>query len=296
MAETGYSDAADVLVRQSAELVDGALASRLTGRDLPGSLVEAMGYASLGGGKRLRPALVFAACDAVGGDREDVVACALAVELVHAFSLVHDDLPAMDDDDLRRGQPTVHVRFGEAMAILAGDALLAEAFAVLLEDARVSKVVVGELAVATEQMIAGQVGDSFPGDVEEGRSEIEHLETIHRRKTGALIRASCRMGAMVGGASESELSSITSYGEAMGLMYQVVDDLLDVERTSEELGKRSGKDAEAGKLTYPGVMGVDGARGRALELHEEGVGAIGVLGERARGLEALSAMLVARRS
>ncbi|MFG0258460.1 MAG: polyprenyl synthetase family protein [Phycisphaerales bacterium JB043] len=286
----------ETLVGDAALLVDGALAARLEGRDLPASLVEAMAYASLDGGKRLRPALVFASCDAVGGTREDVVSCALAVELVHAFSLVHDDLPALDDDDLRRGRATVHVRFGEAMAILAGDALLAEAFAIVLEDDGVSKAVVRELADATEQMIGGQVCDSFPLEAGEGVSRVAHLEMIHRRKTGALIRASCRMGAMVGGASESDLERITSYGEAIGLMYQVVDDLLDVEQTSERAGKRTGKDATAGKLTYPGELGVEGARERVGELHRESLGAIGALGERARGLVALSEMMVSRTS
>jgi geranylgeranyl diphosphate synthase, type II len=282
------------IVDEAAQAVDALLHQRFDGRDLPEGLLTAMRYATVDGGKRLRPALVFASCDAVGGNRADVLSAAAAVELVHAFSLVHDDLPAMDDDDLRRGRPTVHVKFGEAMAILAGDALLAEAFALLLEDEGVSKAIVGELARATEQMIAGQVVDSFPEPLENGGDRIGLLEMIHRRKTGALIRASCRMGALLSVETGETLDAITRYSEAVGLMYQIVDDLLDVEQTSEQAGKRTGKDALAGKLTYPGELGVEGANARAAQLHDDSMRAIEALGPEADGLRSLSTMLVSR--
>ncbi len=260
-----------------ARLIEGAG----LGGDLSKGLREAMDYAVLGGGKRLRPVLTWLACEAAGGDAEVCLPAAAAVEFVHAFSLVHDDLPAMDDDDLRRGRPTLHIHTNEAMAILAGDALLNLAFAAVLETPSSDSVrvaLVRELTRGCAGMISGQVFDTMPGlDPEaDGRAR---LERIHRNKTGALIRCASRMGAICGGADGATLEALTVYADAVGHMFQAVDDLLDVEQSAEHAGKRTGKDAEAGKLTYPGLMGVEGTRAEVARLLAEVEGAIEPLGE-----------------
>lgn len=244
--------------------IERAIASAIDEAAFPPVLAEAIRYAALDGGKRLRPLLLIHACAAAGGDEraiERAMPAAAAIELIHAFSLVHDDLPALDDDDLRRGKPTLHVHAGQAMAILAGDAMLCLPFEVLAsgDDAARSLALVRELAKATNAMIAGQVYDTLgglPGSMDAG----EKLEAIHRNKTGALIRAACRMGAVAAGADAGVLAALTEFGEHFGLIFQIVDDLLDVEQTTEHLGKRAGKDATAGKLTYPAVHGVEASR------------------------------------
>lgn len=254
---------------------------RLTaGWTLPANLVAAIRYSLLGGGKRLRPLLAWRCCEAVGASGESSLAAGAAVELIHAFSLVHDDLPAMDDDDLRRGKPTLHIHAGEAMAILAGDAMMTLAFEHLVakvSDAPLADGLVRELSQATTGMIAGQVYDSL-GGFPVGLSDHERLILIHRNKTGALIRAACRMGAMSGKASEQHLNAITRYSEAVGLMFQVVDDLLDIESTPEQTGKRTRKDATAGKLTFPGLLGVAQSKAEVRRLTEEAADAVTVLG------------------
>ncbi len=269
--------------------VEDYLERYLDERALPGNLREATKYAALAPGKRMRPLLVLYSCRAVGGEMEAAMAPAAAIEMIHAFSLVHDDLPAMDDDDLRRGRPTLHVKTNEAMAILAGDALMGLAFEMLMtrvSDAELARAVLGELAAGTNDMVAGQVYDTLP-DFEEGIEPLERLKAIHRHKTGALIRASCRMGAMMGGADAGRLASITAYGEAIGLMFQVVDDLLDVTQTTEHLGKTAGKDIDQDKLTYPSVLGLDGTRGEVRRLSELAHASLEGFGEAARPLRDL---------
>ncbi|MCA9273060.1 MAG: polyprenyl synthetase family protein [Phycisphaerales bacterium] len=266
------------------------------GGDLSAGLREAMAYAVLGGGKRLRPLLVWLACEAVGGDAGKCLPAAAAVEFVHAFSLVHDDLPAMDDDDLRRGRPTLHVHTNEAMAILAGDALLNLAFAALLESdasdsARVA--LVQELTRGCAGMISGQVYDTMPG-LDPEPDDRRRLERIHVNKTGALIRASARMGAICGGANTEQLEALTAYADAVGHMFQAVDDLLDVEQSAEQIGKRTGKDAQAGKLTYPGLLGVDGTRAEVARLLGEAERAIAVLDERGATLGSIARQMALR--
>jgi len=253
---------------ESVAKVDRFLADFLDNRPLPANLTEAIRYALLGGGKRLRPLLVLKSCEAVGGNEDNALAPAAAIEMIHCFSLVHDDLPAMDDDDTRRGRPTLHKHAGEAMAILAGDAMTSLAFELLarrVSPPSLSGQLVRELATSTNDMIAGQVYDTLP-DFDDSVEPIERLRTIHRHKTGALIRCACRMGAIAGGADRGSLDAISAYADAIGLMFQVIDDLLDVTQTSEHLGKAAGKDADNGKLTYPGLLGVEASREQVKQL------------------------------
>jgi geranylgeranyl pyrophosphate synthase len=243
-----------------------ALAARLDAFEGPARLREAMSYSVLAGGKRLRPLLCLAACDAVGAGAKVAMGPAVAVELVHTFSLIHDDLPAMDDDDLRRGRPTCHRAFGEAVALLAGDALLAEAFDAALDglaDAATGLRIVHELRRGTAGMVSGQILDLEGEGAHLGREALEHL---HRNKTGALIVASLRMGAIAAGASDEALSALTSFGERIGLAFQVVDDLLDVVGDPARLGKGAHGDARHGKSTFAELLGVEGARAYSLEL------------------------------
>ena len=261
----------------------------------PPSLRDAVAYALLAGGKRIRPLLAWHAAEACSSPGDAALPACAAVELVHAFSLVHDDLPALDNDDLRRGKPTLHLHAGEAMAILAGDAMLAHAFALLAESypGPLAASLASELSRACSRMIAGQVLDTlgWQGRAPES-SPREHLEEIHRGKTGAMIEASARMGALVADADRESLARITEYARAIGLMFQVVDDLVDVEQTSEHAGKRTGKDA--GKLTYPGVLGVEGSRALVASLREQALSAIRPLAEPAAPLAALCEHLAVR--
>ncbi len=241
---------------------------------LPATLLEAMRYSLLAPGKRLRPILTVMAAETCGGDDPWPAAC--AVEMIHAYSLIHDDLPAMDDDDLRRGQPTCHKKFGEALAILAGDALLTMAFGVLAEGYpdRTASACCRELARAAGAagMVGGQVEDlawEQENDRRDAGPTVEELEKLHLRKTGALIRASLRLGALAAYAQrlhpppEYVLECLDGYGRYLGLAFQIIDDLLDVEGDAEQTGKRVGKDAARGKLTYPGLLGVAESRRRA---------------------------------
>ena len=272
----------------------------LSGSEMATGLREAVAYGLLGGGKRVRPVLCLRCCGAVGGQEADALPAAAAVEMIHAFSLVHDDLPAMDDDDLRRGRPTLHRHAGEAMAILAGDVLQTLAVEVLTEevvDAATCRGLIRELCEATRLMIGGQVLDTLPEAwaQEEAASPEERLEMIHLGKTGALLRAACRMGAISGGADGSELAAITAYAEAIGLMFQIVDDLLDVTESPEQTGKATGKDAAAGKLTYPGVLGVEASRAEVGRLEKRALSAIAGLGDRAEPLREWCGFLARRR-
>ncbi len=235
--------------------------------ETPRKLIEAIEYSLLTGGKRLRPALViesWRACDGPEESREAALAAAGAVELVHTFSLVHDDLPAMDDDDLRRGKPTNHKVFGEAMAILAGDAMLAMAFEVVARHAppQVAAPLIRELAHATgpQGMIGGQVLDI---EGENQTLSLDQLQDIHRRKTGALLTGACRLGAIAAGATQAQLDALTRFGHHLGLAFQITDDVLDVTSTPHQLGKATNKDAGKGKNTYPELLGLDGSRAEA---------------------------------
>jgi geranylgeranyl diphosphate synthase type II len=274
--------AARAHLKESAALVEGELKRWLASRgDVPKRLREAMEHSLLAGGKRLRPALVLAACDLVGGEREAALPGALALEMIHTYSLIHDDLPAMDDDDLRRGKPTCHVAFGEATAILAGDALLTEAFAVLAgskaEPKRVRRAI-AELATAAGA--AGMVGgQQLDLEGEGGKATAAAVEGIHEKKTAALIRASVLLGGVLGGGQDEEISSLGRYGHALGLAFQAADDVLDATSTAEELGKSPGKDAEQGKLTLVAAVGLEKARARARELADEAVKALSDLSD-----------------
>ena len=274
--------------------VDTALAPLFTApRAELARLYAAMAYSVMGGGKRVRPLLVYAACEALGGDsaRADQAAC--AVELIHAYSLVHDDLPAMDDDDLRRGRPTTHKAYDEACAILAGDGLQTLAFETLLaapQDAAVRLEMVALLARASGP--AGMVGGQAI-DLESVGRRIDQpaLETMHLHKTGALIAASVQLGALA-----SEAAGAGRYAEAIGLAFQVWDDVLDIESDTQTLGKRQGADLARDKPTYPALLGLDAAKAYALELRDTALAAIEALGEPAEPLRALARYIVARRS
>lgn len=282
--------------------IEAAIAEAL--RDAPGRpprLIEAMRYAALGPGKRLRPRLVLAACRACGGDPADAAAAASAVEMVHAYSLVHDDLPAMDDDDLRRGRPTVHRRYDEATAILAGDALLALAFETLAgppTPEAVAGPACRELARAAgpAMLVGGQADDllgaaAAPPPTEEA---LAHVEAIHRRKTGAMITVSLRLGGLCAGGEPAQLSALTAYGEALGLLFQVTDDLLDAVGLETTVGKRVGKDHEAGKLTYPGLLGLEASRAYAAELASQASSALDPFGDAAEPLRVLARQILMR--
>ena len=261
-------------------------------------LAEAIRYALLGSGKRLRPQLVLLAAEACGGSIDAALPAACAVEMVHAYSLVHDDLPAMDDDDLRRGRPTCHKVFGEAVAILVGDALLARAFEVLAADVRPPEVaarccaVLAHAAGATA-LVGGQAAD-LAGEVPGG--DVSGLESIHRRKTGALIVASLQLGGLVAGASAVQLAALESYGGHLGLAFQITDDLLDVAGSQAAVGKRVAKDAERGKVTFPGLLGVEESRRRAARSIDEACATLKPLGPAAEPLRALARFVGQRES
>ena len=286
MASMTVKKAFAEFVNQLVGQIERELDRRLTDATLAENLRDAVRYAALGGGKRLRPALIVLSCEAVGGTREDAYDAACAMELIHCFSLVHDDLPAMDDDSLRRGQPTLHVHAGEAMAILAGDVMVSLAFEFLSRGPVAGEVkarLMAELAQATTAMITGQVYDTL-GGFALTMSENDRLHLIHKNKTGALLRASCRMGALCGGASPAQLDDLTRFGDAMGLMFQIVDDLLDVTQSAEHIGKATGKDHAAGKITFPGVMGIDVSRREVERLRLESHRALSNLGAAAQPL------------
>ncbi|HXS73331.1 MAG TPA: farnesyl diphosphate synthase [Rhodanobacteraceae bacterium] len=266
----------------------------------PLELVRAMRYAVLGGGKRLRPLLVYAAGTALGASIEALDAPACAVELIHAYSLVHDDLPSMDDDDLRRGRPTCHVAFGEATAILAGDALQALAFEILASgrahsidaESRLDMLRLLGAACGAQGMAGGQAIDlAAVGQI----LDLPALERMHAHKTGALIRASVRLGALTAGCADAAmLDALERYGHAVGLAFQVRDDILDVEGETHALGKTAGKDAARAKPTFPSVLGMDASRAHLRELIDVARGALTALGERAAPLAELARYVAER--
>jgi geranylgeranyl diphosphate synthase type II len=263
----------------------------------PRLLVEAMDYSLMAGGKRLRPTLVLESAIACGGKAANVSAlsAAGAIELIHTFSLVHDDLPAMDNDDLRRGRPTNHKVYGEAMAILAGDGMISLAFELIATDAEpaVAAKLIAELAHATgpQGMIGGQVLDM---DGEQKSLSLEQLQELHRMKTGALLRSSCRLGALSAHASELQLIALTDYGRYLGLAFQIVDDVLDVTASAEQMGKATGKDAAKGKNTYPSLLGLKEAKHHAELQLDAAIDALKPLGRAADGLRRLAKFVVER--
>ncbi len=290
----------DYLARQR-ERVDAALDRGVPVETTPPETIHrAMRYSLFAGGKRIRPILCMAAADAVSDATRGVEDAACSLELIHTYSLIHDDLPALDNDDLRRGRPTSHKVFGEAMAILAGDSLLTLAFEVL---ARLDTVDSGRKTRLVEELAtaAGTVGGMIAGQVHDLEGEgqpptAQLLETIHRAKTGALLRASVRMGAVWAGAGDDEFEALSRYGEHAGLAFQIVDDLLDVEQSSDALGKTAGKDAAQHKITFPAVYGLERSHQMAerelAACHE----ALAPFGDRARWLRELADLIVHRKN
>lgn len=272
--------------------IDRTLDATLPPASTPPTVIhEAMRYAVLGGGKRVRPILAVAAAEACGAAIEPLLVPFSALELIHTYSLVHDDLPALDNDDLRRGRKTTHVVFGEAIGILAGDALLTEAFSWLARSTdNVRAIAEVAEAIDSKGMIGGQVADL------EGGNSLERLEFIHRNKTAKLITASVMLGGLLAGAPQKNLDALRRYGQSIGLAFQIVDDLLDQERTSEELGKTAGKDAAQGKLTYPSLIGVDAARKRADELLRDAVENAAIIGGSVNYLAPIARYICERRS
>jgi len=268
--------------------------------DAPAGLGEAMRYAVLDGGKRLRPLLVLAASDAVGGHADAALRAGCAVELIHAYSLVHDDMPCMDNDVLRRGKPTVHVKYGEAQAMLAGDAMQALAFEVLTPDAGMSPELMARLVqlLARASGHAGMAGGQAIDLASVGRRLDERtLRDMHRRKTGVLLQACVMMGAACGSASPAALAALSDYGAAIGLAFQVVDDVLDVTQASEILGKTAGKDVDQNKPTYVALLGLEAAQAYANELRDQAHAALARSGlPQAAGLACLADKIVERDS
>jgi geranylgeranyl pyrophosphate synthase len=293
MSDTSFN----TQLREKAQFVDRTLQRLLTVQRIYGELKEVLQYTLEAPGKRVRSVLVLWCCELVGGrvNRNAEIAAA-AVEMVHTYSLVHDDLPAMDDDDLRRGLPTCHKAFDEATAILAGDALLTLAFEILareIDEPAVAVKLIGQLAqdAGPSGMISGQMADL---KAENGQGNEEILEYIHIDKTAKMFRCAAVMGAICGGADESGLSSLSEYGLKIGLGFQIADDILDVCASSEQLGKTAGKDARAAKCTYPAVVGMSKSRQLAKKLANEAVAALESFGPKADTLRKLAMVLLER--
>lgn len=265
----------------------------------PPTIHQAMRYSIFAGGKRLRPILCLATAESLGGKIEPAIPLACALECIHTYSLIHDDLPCMDDDDLRRGKPTSHKVFGEAIAVLAGDALLTEAFQLTASFSGSKRYptadAVKELALSSGSLgiIAGQVAD-IEG---EGRKvPLSHVRYIHENKTAALIRCSIRLGAMASNATPTEMKNLTIFGHNLGLAFQVIDDILDVTQSSEELGKSAGKDLKAQKATYPALLGLDKARIEAEKLTTTSLNALRPLGKKGEILASIAGFLLDRKN
>ena len=293
-------------LKERASLVERSLAAAVPQSEGPSArLDEAMRYSLLDGGKRLRPILALASCEAVGGALDDALAFACALEMIHTYSLIHDDLPAMDDDDLRRGKPTNHKVFGEALAILAGDGLLTKAFEAAAHNAaelKLNGAACAELVrliafgAGAEGMVGGQVADLAAEGMTKKLSKAaaaRMLEAVHRRKTGALIIASLDAGALLAGASKTKREALCSYGECVGLAFQIADDVLDVVGDKKKLGKK-GSDRDNDKLTYASLYGVDGARAKARALVEMAHAHLKSFGARAAVLHELADYIIER--
>ena len=294
--------ALETYLQAQQERLEAALDHYLPAPDAPPpTLSEAMRYSVFAGGKRVRPILLLAAAGAVGGDGESVLPAACAMEFVHTYSLIHDDLPAMDDDDYRRGKPTSHKVFGEAVAILAGDALLTHAFEVMTCPDMRARFAGPVLLEATHRLaraagFAGMVGGQAVDMSSEGRAvSVDVLEYIHRHKTAALIGAAVAIGGLLGGGSTAQLAALKRYGQAIGLAFQIADDVLDVEGDSAALGKQVGQDAQHGKATYPALLGLEASRRRAAALLQEALAALGPFDDSADRLRQLARFIVNRR-
>ncbi len=288
-------------IQERKEVIDKALERYLPKPAGPeGKVIEAMRYSVSAGGKRVRPILLMAACDAVGGDSKELLPAACALECVHTYSLIHDDLPAMDDDDLRRGKPTCHKVFGEAIAILAGDGLLTYAFELMTHDDLLkncgSDLVTKAIYIFSKAAgVSGMVGGQTADVLFEGKPvDAETLAYIHSHKTGALIRASVEMGAILGRGDQNQIERLSSFGTALGLAFQVIDDLLDVVGDEEKLGKPVGSDIKNQKATYPALFGIEETRKRANELKEQALLALSAFGEEAEPLRAIARYVVER--
>ncbi len=291
-------------LKEKIAVVDAALEQHLPREEeRPRNLHKAMRYSIFAGGKRVRPILLLAACEAVGGAIDKAMPAACAMEMIHTYSLIHDDLPAMDDDDFRRGRPTNHKVFGEAIAILAGDGLLTEAFKLMANPAFSAGVdpaarlaVISEIATCAGSygMVGGQVVDMES----EGQPEMDlpTVQYIHTHKTGALIKASVVAGALLGGADQKQLAAIRRYGEAAGLAFQIADDILDIEGTTEEIGKDAGSDEARGKATYPAVMGLAAAKQEAKSMMDEALNALASFGTEAEPLREIARYIVERKN
>ncbi len=281
------------------QMVEEALRAALPEEEGPEArVVESMRYSLFAGGKRLRPILSLAAAEAVGGEPEDALPAGCALEMIHTYSLIHDDLPAMDDDDLRRGKPTNHKVFGEAIAILAGDALLTEAF-VLLSDYRA---LLPERAVQIIQVVAkaasyrGMVGGQVVDMLSQNRpADLETVKQMHSRKTAALIAAATEAGALAGKGAEAQVAAMARYGRSVGLAFQIADDILDIEGDAELLGKSTGADAARGKVTYPAAVGLERSREAAQELVDDALTALEGFNEGADPLRVLANYIITRR-
>lgn len=288
-------------LHQQTEKVNATLSRWVPGEsEPPQNIHKAMRYSLFAGGKRIRPILCLAAAETVDGQKQSVEDVACTLEMIHTYSLIHDDLPALDNDDLRRGRPTCHKVFGEALAILAGDALLTLAFQVLARvpgfELSTRALLSGELAQAcgtVRGMIGGQVHD-MEGEGTPPTAEL--LDSIHRAKTGALLRVSLRMGGICAGADSKELEALTRFGEHAGLAFQIVDDILDIEQSSEELGKTPGKDAKQGKITFPAVYGTERSRQMAEEERLQAHAALACFGPKAQNLRDLADLIVYRKT
>ena len=303
MARHGFPQGEKFDLRSHLDSTTKAVNSALNGflpraSTAPRSLHEAMRYSLFAGGKRMRPALCIAAAEACGGTRENALAQAAAVECIHTYSLIHDDLPAMDDDDFRRGKPTSHKVFGEGMAVLAGDALLTVAFEILASAEQTKRYstrdYILELARAagSRQLIAGQVADIESEGTPATSARLRH---IHERKTSALLRCSVRLGGMSANCTPPQLQALSTFGKNVGLAFQVIDDILDVTQSSEKLGKTAGKDAKAGKATYPSVVGLEKSRKIARQLTTKAFDSLKPFDrKRVRALEALAEHLLNR--
>lgn len=283
-------------------IVEEALTRYLPAQDnVPAEIFKAMHYSVFAGGKRIRPILCLAAVEALGGDIAQALPVACALELIHTYSLIHDDLPAMDNDDFRRGKPTSHKVFGEAIAILAGDALLTEAFNLLSRSEKVRLVAERRLAViqviAQAAGIFGMVGgQALDLLAENAKPDLDALGDIHRRKTGALIAAAVKAGAIICGASEQKAQALTDYGINIGLAFQIADDILNVEGDSRLMGKQTGSDAARGKVTYPAIVGLDDARIILSEYLAAAVKSIDDFDDRALPLRVIADYIVNRKS
>jgi geranylgeranyl diphosphate synthase type II len=295
------ADGLSVYLERQRKLVEKALLCAVPAATVrPATIHRAMRYSLLAGGKRLRPILTLAAAEACGlEDPDKVFPAACVVELIHTYSLVHDDLPCMDDDDLRRGRATSHKVFGEGMAVLAGDALLTQAFA-LLGRVKTPKryplsVFLEETATAAGslQLIAGQVADI---EAEGKKLSIGDVRFIHERKTGAMIVLSLRLGAMIANSTPGQLKAVTQFGKALGLAFQIIDDILDVTQSSEQLGKSAGKDLKAAKATYPAVIGLEASRKEANRLTKKALSALKELGSQSVRLHQIAERLMIRDS